>query len=200
MQYMVDGLKLQGCGPTFVTGRAAIIAAANVLAGGVAGEVKGDSCTLWATFSRRGLGYSAVGGTTSRDDGTEAYDTNPLCREGFTAGADAPYGSLNSYRAGDVVVLKFLAPGYDESDVLGGPIFSRKVDCTTLQVPSQGERITPREFPIPTIAQGKTKLNQLGGGQFRYRWQTDAAWKDTCREFVLTREDGVQHRSFWSFR
>jgi hypothetical protein len=201
MQYVVDGMKLQGCNPTFVSGRAAIIAAANTLGGGAAGEVKGDACTLWAAFSKRGLGYSAIGGGTSRDDGTEAFDTNPLCRAGFTAGADAPYGSLNSYRAGDVVVLKFQAPpGYDESDVLGGPIFSRKVDCATLQVPSQGERITPREFPIPTIAQGTTKLNQLAGGQFRYRWQTDAAWKGTCREFVLTREDGVQHRSFWSFR
>ncbi len=201
MQYMVDGLKLQGCGPTFVTGRAAIIAAANVLDGGAAGEVAGDSCTLWATFSKRGLGFSAVGGTTSRDDGTEAFDTNPLCREGFTAGADEPYGSLNSERAGDVVTLKFRAPPqYDRDTVLGGPIFSRKVDCTTLQVPSQGVRITPREFPIPTIAQGTTKLTQLGGGQFRYRWQTDVTWKDTCREFVLTREDGKQHRAFFSFR
>jgi hypothetical protein len=201
MQYMVDGLKLQGCSPTFVSGRAAIIAAANVLGGGAAGEVKGDACTLWATFSKRGLGFSAVGGTTSRDDGTEAFDTNPLCREDFTAGADESYGSLNSERAGDVVTLKFRAPPqYDRDTVLGGPIFSRKVDCTTLRVPSQGERITPREFPIPTIAQGQTKLTQLGGGQFRYRWQSDVAWKDTCREFVLTREDGKQHRAFFSFR
>ena len=60
--------------------------------------------------------------------------------------------------------------------------------------------ITPREFPIPTKAQGQTKLTQLGGGQFRYRWQTDVTWKDTCREFVLTREDGKQHRAFFSFR
>jgi extracellular elastinolytic metalloproteinase len=201
MQYMVDGLKLQGCSPTFVSGRAAIIAAANVLGGGAAGEVKGDACTLWATFSKRGLGFSAVGGTTSRDDGTEAFDTNPLCREDFTAGADESYGSLNSERAGDVVTLKFRAPPqYDRDTVLGGPIFSRKVDCTTLRVPSQGERITPREFPIPTIAQGQTKLTQLGGGQFRYRWQSVVAWKDTCREFVLTREDGKQHRAFFSFR
>jgi hypothetical protein len=81
-----------------------------------------------------------VGGTTSRDDGTEAFDTNPLCSEGFTAGADEPYGSLNSERACDVVTLKFTAPAqYDRDTVLGGPIFSRKVDCTTLRVPSQGE-------------------------------------------------------------
>ena len=107
MQYMVDGLKLQGCGPTFVTGRAAIIAAANVLGGGAAGEVEGDSCTLWATFSRRGLGFSAVGGTTSRDDGTEAFDTNPLCLRGFQSPVVRPYGPLNEVDAGEAVPLRF---------------------------------------------------------------------------------------------
>jgi hypothetical protein len=202
MQYMVDGLKLQGCSPNFVTGRAAIIAAANVLGGGSAGEVEGDSCTLWATFSRRGLGFSAVGGGTDRNDGTEAYDTNPLCRQGFTAGADAPYGTLNSHRADSAVTLKFKAPAqYDESNVLASPIASRKVDCATLQVPSKNPPfITPREILEPTKALGSTKLNLLGGGQFRYRWAPEETWAGTCREFVLTREDGVQHRAFFSFR
>jgi hypothetical protein len=202
LQYMVDGLKLQGCGPTFVTGRAAIITAANVLAGGGPGEVEGDSCMLWASFSRRGVGYGAVGGGTSRDDGTEAFDTHPLCREDFTAAADAPYGSLNSVRAGTAVALKFRADDFDSvGEVLkpSGGIFSRKVDCTTLQVPSSGERITPRELPIATEAQGQTKLALLKGGQFRYRWQTEADWVGSCREFVLTRADGVQHRAFFSF-
>ncbi|HXV35295.1 MAG TPA: M36 family metallopeptidase [Gaiellaceae bacterium] len=203
MQYMVDGLKLQGCGPTFVTGRAAIIAASNTLAGGGAGDVEGDSCMLWASFSRRGLGYSADdGGTTSRNDGTEAFDTHPLCREDFTASADEPYGSLNSVGAGTAVALKFRADDFDSvEEVLkpSGGIFSRKVDCTTLQVPSSGERITPRELPIATEAQGQTKLALLKGGQFRYRWQTEADWVGTCREFVLTRADGVQHRAFFSF-
>jgi hypothetical protein len=197
LQYVVDGLKMQGCFPGLVVSRAAIVAASDALGGE-------DTCTLWATFSRRGLGFSAVQGTTDRNDNSEAFDTDPACRAGFTAGADAPYGSLNSIRAGTVAVLKFLAPPhYDESNILAGPIFSRRVDCTTLRVGSEetpGDFITPRDLPIPTVAQGRTKLNQLGGGQFRYRWQTDDDWAGTCREFVLTREDGVQHRSFWSFR
>jgi hypothetical protein len=157
---------------------------------------------LWASFSRRGLGYSAVGGTTSRDDGTEAFDTHPECREDFTASADEPYGTLNPVNAGTAVALKFRADDYDSAEEVlkkSGGIFSRKVDCTTLQVPSSGERITPRELPIATVAQGQTKLALLKGGQFRYRWQTDEAWAGTCREFVLTREDGVQHRAFFSF-
>jgi hypothetical protein len=196
LQYVIDGLKAQGCGPGLLVARSAIIASQEALTGGT------DTCTLWASFARRGMGFSAVQGTTARDDNTEAYDTLPACRRDFTAGADEPYESLNSERAGGVVTLKFRADGFDERHLLASNSpFSRKVDCSTLQVVSQSPpNITPREFPIPTVTQAGTKLNKLGGGQFRYRWQTDAAWKDTCREFVLTRSDGVQYRSFFSFR
>ena len=61
LQYVTDGLKLQGCGPGLVVSRAAIVAAAEALGGE-------DTCTVWAAFARRGLGYSAVQGTTDRDD------------------------------------------------------------------------------------------------------------------------------------
>ncbi len=108
---------------------------------------------------------------------------------------------MNSERAGDVVTLKFRAPPqYDRDNILAGPVFSREVNCSDLRVPSETPGfITPRERPLPTRAQGTTKLTQLGGGQFRYRWQTEVSWMDTCREFVLTREDRVQHRAFFSF-
>jgi extracellular elastinolytic metalloproteinase len=197
-QIVNDGLKFQGCAPTFVTGRNAIIAAEDVLTGG------DNACTLWASFSRRGLGFSASdGGTTSRNDGTEAYDTAPACRRDFTAPADEPYGSLNRVTGGSVVVLKFRADEYDDEEgvLASNSPFSRKVDCSTLRVPSPDPRfVTPRELPIVTETQGSTKLKLLGGGQFRYRWATEKEWSGTCREFVLTRSDGVQHRAFFSFR
>ena len=73
---MVDGLKMQGCGPGLVVSRDAIIAGAEARNPGV------DKCTIWASFARRGFGYSAVG-TTNRDDNTEAFDTHPDCRRNF---------------------------------------------------------------------------------------------------------------------
>ena len=197
LQYVIDGLKTQGCSPGLLVARSAIIASQETLTGGT------DTCTLWASFARRGMGFSAVQGTTNRNDNTEAFDTLPSCRRGFTAGADEPYGSLNQAGAGDVVVVKFQADGYtDPSKVLASNSpFSRKVDCSTLQVPSQNPQfVTPREFPLVTETQGDTKLKLLGGGQFRYRWQSERDWGGTCREFVLTRTDGVQHRAFFQFR
>ena len=194
-QLVNDGLKFQGCAPTFVAGRNAIIAAEDVLTGGE------DACTLWASFSRRGLGFSASdGGTTSRNDGTEAFDTDPACRRGFVAPATGSYGTLTEVDAGDTVPLRFTADGYRGLDVLASNSpFSRRVDCDTLRVPSIGAGVTPREFPILTRTPGNSKLSVNAEGRFNYPWKTLEDWAGTCRELVLTRDDGRQHRAFFRF-
>ena len=102
IQYVMDGLKLQGCGPGLVVARAAIIAAADTLTDGA------DTCTVWATFARRGLGYSAVQGTTNRDDNSEAFDTHPDCLEGFIDGIEEG-PTLNTLIAGNTRAMTFTA-------------------------------------------------------------------------------------------
>ncbi len=201
MQYMVDGLKFQGCNPTFVRSRDAIVASANVLAGGGAGENKGDACSIWASFSRRGVGYSAIGGGTSRDDGTEGFDTHPDCRRGFLQPIKQMYGNLNFVAAGRTVPARFTATGATGLDILmptNSP-FSRKVDCATLQVPSIGARITPREYPQDTSPSGNSGLSRSSTGVYTYTWKTQEDWVGTCRELVVTRKDGLQHRAFFQF-
>jgi extracellular elastinolytic metalloproteinase len=195
IQYVVDGLKLQGCGPGLVVGSRAIITSADVLSGGE------DTCTVWASFARRGLGYSAVQGTTNRNDNDEAYDTAPECRRGFLPPVNQPYGGLNEWDAGEAVPLRFTADGYTGLDVLAnsGSPFSRKVDCGTLRVPSSGAFVTPRELPIATQMPGNTTLTVNPQGVFQYNWLTLEEWAGTCREVVVTRDDGKQHRSFFRF-
>ena len=195
IQYVIDGLKMQGCGPGFVVASRAIIAAADTL---TAGE---DTCTVWSSFARRGLGFSAVQGTTNRNDNDEAFDTHPDCLRGFQSPVNEPYGELNAKDAGDTVPLRFTADGYTQLDVLkdSGSPFSRRVDCDTLRVPSQGEFVTPREFPIDTEMPGNSKLKVNPQGVFHYNWETLEEWAGTCRELVLTRDDGKQHRAFFRF-
>ncbi|MGH3018686.1 MAG: M36 family metallopeptidase [Gaiellaceae bacterium] len=195
LQYVTDGLKLQGCFPGLVVSRAAIVAAAEALRGE-------DTCTLWSSFSRRGFGFSAVQGTTNRDDNSEAYDTAPACLRGFQSPVTQPYGQLNEVDAGDAVPLRFTADGYRQLDVLkdSGSPFSRRVDCATLRVPSQNPAfITPRELPVDTVTSGGSKLTVNPQGVFHYNWKTLAEWAGTCREVVLTRDDGRQHRAFFRF-
>jgi hypothetical protein len=67
-----EGLMLQPCGPGFVDGRDAILAADMAMFGGA------NQCIIWEAFSRRGLGFSADQGTSaSANDGTEAFDLPP---------------------------------------------------------------------------------------------------------------------------
>ncbi|MDQ3991208.1 MAG: M36 family metallopeptidase, partial [Actinomycetota bacterium] len=74
IQLVMDGMKMQPCTPGFVDGRNAILAADLVLTEGQ------NQCDIWAAFAKRGLGYSAIqGSSANRADGTQAFDTSPDC-------------------------------------------------------------------------------------------------------------------------
>ena len=46
---------------------------------------------------------------------------------------------------------------------------------------------------------GQLRAHGQRPGRYTYNWLTDAAWAGSCREFVLTRKDGKQHRAFFRF-
>ncbi len=74
MQLVVDGLKLQPCGPTFVTSRDAILEADLINNGGA------NACAIWKAFARRGVGVSADdGGSPNTLNVTEAFDLPAAC-------------------------------------------------------------------------------------------------------------------------
>jgi hypothetical protein len=80
LQLVIDGLKLQPCNPGFIDARDAILAADKMNNNGA------DSALIWSTFARRGLGYSANQGvSTSRTDGTEAFDLPPTISTGLNS-------------------------------------------------------------------------------------------------------------------
>lgn len=73
IQLVIDGLKLQKCQPGFIDSRDAILLADSLNNGGANKDL------LWKAFARRGLGYSASQGlSTSRSDGTQAFDLPPV--------------------------------------------------------------------------------------------------------------------------
>jgi extracellular elastinolytic metalloproteinase len=73
LQLVVDGLKLQSCNPTFVTARNAILAADQANNDGA------NRCLIWRAFARRGIGFSAIGGTNARGDEVPAFDIPEDC-------------------------------------------------------------------------------------------------------------------------
>ncbi|MEV6693577.1 M36 family metallopeptidase [Micromonospora sp. NPDC051196] len=189
LQLVMDGLKMQGCGPGFVTGRNAIIAADAALTGGE------NSCTLWASFARRGLGYSAVQGTTNRDDNSEAFDTHPSCRGDFINRT-----GMNTLTAGSAAPMQFQLAGNRGLDILASNSpYSRLVDCDTLQTVNPDGPVTPRPTPVKAVNPGSSKMSANANGRYNYVWKTDPAWAGTCREFVLTLDNGFQYRTYFKF-
>lgn len=68
MRLVLDGIKLDGCSPTFVSARDALIAADQATTGGQ------DYCMIWSTFARRGLGVNASSGSpNSSQDQVEDF-------------------------------------------------------------------------------------------------------------------------------
>ncbi len=63
------GMKLQPCSPGFLDARNAILAADSILYGFA------HKCTIWKAFAARGMGYSAIqGSSNSTADNTPAFD------------------------------------------------------------------------------------------------------------------------------
>ncbi len=79
---VTEAMKLQPCQPGFVDGRDAILAADLAIYNGA------NQCIIWDAFAKRGLGISAdQGSSSSRSDGSEAFDT-PSGVAAFTAPED----------------------------------------------------------------------------------------------------------------
>ncbi|HIG75626.1 MAG TPA: T9SS type A sorting domain-containing protein [Bacteroidetes bacterium] len=101
MNLVINALKLQPCGPGFVDGRDAILAADELIYGGAHQDL------LWAAFARRGLGFGASqGASTSRSDQTESF----IVPE---ADPPAPITDLSAVPNGDYITLEFTATGDD---------------------------------------------------------------------------------------
>ena len=60
MQLVLDGMKLQSCSPSFVSGRDGIIAASQAMTGGTDTAPAPQECAIWAAFAKRGLGINAM--------------------------------------------------------------------------------------------------------------------------------------------
>ncbi len=89
MNLVITGLKMQPCSPGFLDSRDGILAADSVLYGNA------HKCLIWSVFARRGMGFSAIQGSSNNaSDQTPAYDIpsniiipKPLVR---TAGINVP--------------------------------------------------------------------------------------------------------------
>ncbi len=74
IRLVMDGMKLQPCSPGFIDGRNAILAADRAAFNGA------NQCLIWDVFARRGLGFSAVQGSSALTyDNQQSFERAPFC-------------------------------------------------------------------------------------------------------------------------
>ncbi|MFN8283787.1 MAG: M36 family metallopeptidase [Chitinophagales bacterium] len=82
LKVVLEGLKQQKCSPGFLDSRNAILKADSILYG------YAHKCEIWTAFARRGMGYSAIqGSSASATDQTAAFNLPPSCSTTPTATA-----------------------------------------------------------------------------------------------------------------
>lgn len=191
MQYVMDGMKMQGCFPGFIDGRNGILAATEALGGE-------DTCNVWASFARRGLGYSAVqGSSNNRNDNVEAFDVPPAC-EAPGAGVVSPLSNteLNTVKAGSTTPVRFSLDGYRGENPLRAahsPMI-QEISCDTRE---------PLQYAIsvPTETTGNRGLNySRGQDRYQYNWKPSDDLAGSCQQMIITLEDGTQHRADFRLR
>jgi extracellular elastinolytic metalloproteinase len=181
LQFVMDGMKFQPCSPGFVDGRNAILQADLALTGGK------NRCEIWRGFAKRGLGASANQGlSTSRTDGTQAFDLPATCTAAVFGGFQPPVDSppaINNKNAGATVPLKFTLSGAGNSWVID----SQPVDCDTL-VPTGEAPIVIATAPAPQH-----------GNRYHINWRTDPSWEGTCRRLTLRIPGATDAVAYFSF-
>lgn len=75
VQLVMQGMKLQPCGPGMLDGRDAILDADSLLNGGA------NTCLIWDVFARRGMGYFAKqNDPNNRNDNISDFTSYPYCQ------------------------------------------------------------------------------------------------------------------------
>lgn len=95
---------------------------------------------------------------------------------------------LNAVKAGSAVPVKFNLGGNQGLDVMqAGFPKSQVIDC--------GSSATVDGIEETVTAGGSSLSYDATAGHYTYVWKTDKAWAGTCRQLVVTLDDGTSHRA-----
>jgi extracellular elastinolytic metalloproteinase len=111
VELVTEGLKFTRCGPGLLDGRDGILEA------DLFNNQGANQCLIWEVFARRGMGFSAQGGSRDdRLDGRESYDLSPYCIGGVQATKAVNSATVD---AGDDVSFTIRVTNYDSVTATG---------------------------------------------------------------------------------
>jgi uncharacterized repeat protein (TIGR01451 family) len=161
-----------------------------------------DNCAGATTTQAGGLASGAtfpVGTTTNTFTATDAFNNSASCSFTVTVlynftGFFSPVGNpptLNSVNAGRAIPVKFSLSGNKGLNIFApdNP-YSVSFNCATSD---------PGVDVVETVTAGGSSLS-FGGDQYNYVWKTESSWAGTCRQLVVTLNDGSVHTANFKFR
>lgn len=160
-----------------------------------------DNCTSSPTISYDHPSGSVfpVGTTTVTVTATDAAGNDTTCtfnihvRYNFT-GFFSPVANpptLNAVNAGRAIPVKFDLSGDKGLDIFAaGNPYTVSLNCNTND---------PGVDVTETVNAGGSSLT-FSGGQYIYVWKTQSSWAGTCRQLILTLNDGTVHTANFKFK
>jgi hypothetical protein len=99
---------------------------------------------------------------------------------------------VNQTKAGSAIPVKFSLGGDQGLDILAdGSPTSHKIDCDAT------DPVDPVEETVTAGSSGLTY--NATTDTYTYVWKTNKGWADTCRELVVTLNDGSTHSANFQF-
>jgi len=162
-----------------------------------------DSCstTVNVTTSHASGAIFPLGTTTVNATATDQAGHTSSCSFNVTVhylftGFFSPISNLpvlNTVKAGSAIPIKFSLSGNKGLNIFAADSpASGVVGCN-----SNDPAVDLTEIDTPG-ASGLTY--NAGSGQYHYNWKTLKAWEGTCRQLVVTLNDGSQHRANFKFK
>ena len=164
------------------------------------GATANDSCTgsLAVTVSGS-VNTNAIGTYTltysatdaSNNTGTATRTVNVIYNFAgfFSPVSNAPV--LNAVNAGRGIPVKFNLAGDRGLNIFAANNpYSVSFNCATND---------PGVDVVETVTAGGSSLS-YSGGQYSYVWKTESSWAGTCRQLVITLNDGTVHTANFKFR
>lgn len=159
-----------------------------------------DNCsTPTVTYSHASGSVFPVGTTTVRATATDAAGNDTFCEftvtvrynfSGFFSPVNNP-PTLNSVNAGRAIPVKFSLSGDKGLNIFApGNPYTVSLNCNTND---------PGVDVTETVNAGGSSLS-FSGGQYNYVWKTESSWAGTCRQLIITLNDGSVHVANFKFK
>lgn len=160
-----------------------------------------DNCSASPTvsYSKASGSVFPVGTTTVTVTATDAAGNESNCSFTVTVrylftGFFSPVGNLptlNAVNAGRAIPVKFSLSGDKGLNIFApNNPYTVSLNCNTND---------PGVDVVETLTAGGSSLS-FGGNQYNYVWKTEGSWAGTCRQLVVTLNDGSVHVANFKFK